>query len=79
MPALPSAVFRAVVKLPTVVPMLCAAPPLTDRVPAEKFTSTRDTSLPLLSVIARLVLPVKFSASPDSKPVLRPERLDGGG
>ncbi len=78
-PAPPQAPFSAAVKLPMVPPRGWAAPPFTDRVPAEKFTSMRDTSLPLASVTASVVLPLKFSASPDSRPVSRPVRLEGGG
>ena len=38
------------------------------RVPAPKSTSTRDTRLPLESVTAMVVLPVKLSASVESRP-----------
>ena len=39
----------------------------------------RDTRLPLESVTAMVVLPVKFSASVDSRPVSRPVSEVGGG
>ena len=70
--ARPARAFSAVVKLPTVVPMQTDAPPSTDRVPASKSTSMRDTRLPLESVTAMVVLPVKFRPSPESRPVSRP-------
>ena len=41
--------------------MLTAAPPSTDSVPVSKSTSIRDTRLPLGSVTAKVVSPVKFS------------------
>ena len=72
LPLPPSAVFSAAVKLAMVVPMGAAAPPFTERVPAPKFTSMRDTRLPLGSVTARVVLPEKFKASVPSIPVSRP-------
>jgi hypothetical protein len=78
-PLPPSAPFSAAAKLPMEVPMLTAPPPFTDKVPAEKSTSMRDTSLPLGSVTATVVLPVKFSPSPDNRPVWRPVRDAGGG
>ena len=79
LPLVPSAVFKALVKLPTVPPMPVAAPPSTDMVPASKSTSTRDTRLPLESVTAMVVLPVKFRASVESRPVSRPVSEVGGG
>src|SRR5262249_3152012 len=78
-PLPPSAVFSAETKLPTVVPMLVEPTPLTESVPASKSTSTRDTSLPLGSVTAMVVLPLKLSASVDNRLVLRPAMVVGGG
>ena len=79
LPLAPSAVFSAVVKLPTVVPMLTAAPPSTFKVPALKSTSMRDTRLPLELATAMVVLPVKLRPSPDNRPVSRPASMVGGG
>ncbi len=78
-PLLPSALLSAEVKPPTVAPKLVAAPPSTDIVPASKSTSTRETRLPLESVTAIVVLPVKFSPSLDKSPVSRPSSEVGGG
>jgi len=78
-PLAPKAAFRAVAKLPRLVPMLTEAPPSTLKVPAVKFTSIRDTRLPLELVTAMVVLPVKPSPSPDNKPVWRPVSVVGGG
>ena len=78
-PFAPSALLSAVTKFPTVPPMPTAAPPSTDNVPASKLTSMRETRLPLESVTANVVSPVKLSASLASNPVSRPVRvLDGG-
>ena len=79
LPFPPSAVFSAVVKLAMLVPMDAVGPPFTDRVPAAKFTSMRETSWPLSLVTAMVVAPLKFKASPPRRPVLRPAREVGGG
>ena len=78
-PLPPSAELSAAVKPPTVPVKLVGAPPSTEIVPASKSTSTRETRLPLESATAIVVLPVKFSASVDSRPVLRPAIVAGGG